>query len=184
MPEGLERAVENLALIVRLAYPDGGNFCETWPDQLPPGKEALAQLSHFPNWAYSPQGMLNNVGVFKRAYLELLLEEDAAPAISEGKGTYLSTLRHLEQLLPGSGYQVLCPMDQMETIVRDYLYIKSLRNLANHANDTGGANQLAIMEELGPYGYPPLETVTLKQIGQIILSALDHLRTRRGSRKE
>lgn len=184
VPEGLERAVENLALIVRLAYPDGGNFCETWPDQLPPGKEALAQLSHFPNWAYSPQGMLNNVGVFKRAYLELLLEEDAAPAIPEGKGTYLSTLRHLEQLLPGSGYQVLCPMDQMETIVRDYLYIKSLRNLANHANDTGGANQLAIMEELGPYGYPPLETVTLKQIGQIILSALDHLRTRRGSRKE
>ena len=33
IPPELERAVENLALILRLAYPDGGSFRADWPDR-------------------------------------------------------------------------------------------------------------------------------------------------------
>lgn len=36
------------------------------------------------------------------------------------------------------------------------------------------------MDYLEPYGYPPLETITLEQMRQAILNGLDHLRTRRG----
>ena len=122
--------------------------------------------------------MLRNVGVYKREYLALLLEQDAE--VKPIKADYVSTLQHLEELLPGSGYEVLCPMEQIETIARDYLYIKTLRNLANHANDTGTSQQQRLMDYLEPYGYPPLETITLEQMRQAILDGLDHLRTRRG----
>ena len=178
IPPELERAVENLALILRLAYPDGGSFRADWPERLPPEKAFLAPLGEFPNKASAPEGMLRNVGVYKREYLALLLEQDAG--VEPMKADYVSTLQHLEELLPGSGYEVLCPMEQIETIARDYLYIKTLRNLANHANDTGTSQQQRLMAYLEPYGYPPLETITLEQMRQAILNGLDHLRTRRG----
>lgn len=177
IPPEFGGAVENLVLILNLAYPYGGSYHEDWTERLPPGKEFLAPLGEFKNKAASPEGMLRNVGVYKREYLERLLEQNAG--VEPIRADYVSTLQHLEELLPGSGYEVLCPMEQIKTIARDYLYIKALRNLANHANDTGTSSQKRLMDYLGPYGYHPLETVTLKQMRQAILDGLDHLRTRR-----
>lgn len=178
VPPGLEQAVENLALILRLAYPDGGGYRADWPERLPPEKTFLAKLSEFPNQSSRPEGMLRNVGVYNREYLALLLEQDAG--VEPEKADYVSTLQYLEQLLPGSGYEVLCPVEQIQTIARDYLFIKTLRNLANHANDTSTSSQRRLMAYLEQYGYPPLETITLNQMRQALLDGLDHLRTRHG----
>ena len=184
VPAGLERAVENLALIVNLAYPGGGGFRGDWADRLPPEKAFLGALSAFKNQANAPQGMLRNVGVYKREYLELLLErQDALPVLPQ-RGDYILTLQYLEQLLPGSGYQVLCPIEQIKTVSRDYLYIKALRNMANHANDTGTSDQQRLMHYLEQYGYKPLEHVTMEDIRQVILRALDHLRTTHGKERD
>lgn len=180
IPPELGRAVENLALILRLAYPDGGGYRADWPERLPPDKAFLASLGEFKNIAASPEGMLRNVGVYKREYLALLLEQDTCA--EPMRADYVSTLQHLEGLLPGSGYEALCPVEQIKVVARDYLYIKTLRNLANHANDTGTFNQRRLMAYLEPYGYPPLETITLEQIHRALLDGLDHLRTRRGER--
>ena len=178
IPPGLEQAVENLVLILQLAYPEGGNYREDWPEHLPAEKKFLAKLSEFKNKSSRPEGMLRSVGVYNREYLALLLEQDAD--VGPMKADYVSTLQHLEQLLHGSGYEILCPMEQIQTVARDYLYIKTLRNLANHANDTGTSGQRRLMSYLKPYGYYPLETITLEQMRQSILDGLDHLRTRHG----
>lgn len=178
IPLELKPAVENLILILKLAYPDDSGYREDWPEHLPPEKAFLAPLGEFPNKASSPKGMLRTVETYERKYLELLLEQDVDMKLK--KGDYISTLRHLEKLLPNSGYTPICPMEQIKTIARDYLYIKMLRNLTNHANDTGTPDQQQLMAYLEPYGYPPLETITLEQMRQAIWDALDHLRTRRG----
>lgn len=178
IPPGLERAVENLSLILRLAYPADGGYRADWPERLPPEKAFLAPLGEFKNKASAPEGMLRNVGVYKREYLALLLEQDTCA--EPMRADYVSTLQHLEELLPGSGYEALCSMEQIQTVARDYLYIKSLRNLANHANDTSTYSQKRLMAYLEPYGYPPLEAITLEQMRRAILDGLDHLRTRRG----
>lgn len=178
IPSELERAVKNLVLILDLAYPNGSGYREDWPERLPLEKRFLAPLGEFKNKAASPEGMIRSVSVYKREYLALLLEQNAN--VEPIKADYVSTLQNLEQLLPGSGYEVLCPVEQILTIARDYLYIKTLRNLANHANDTSTYSQKRLMAYLEQYGYPPLETITLEQMRQTILNALDHLRTRRG----
>lgn len=181
IPTGLERAVENLALVVRLAYPGGEGPKPDWMEYLPPDKLFLAELRNFKNQSRTAQGMLKNVGVFNRGYLTLLLEmESDQPTVPSGRGDYVRTLQNLERLLPGSGYEVLCPMEQIKTIARDYLYIKALRNMTNHANDTGTSDQRRLMDYLAQYGYQPLESVTLERLHRVILDALDHLRTRRG----
>lgn len=179
-PAGLERAVENLILVIRLAYPGGAGYHPRWAEGLPPDKAHLAGLSGFKNQARTAQSMLKNVGVFNRELLGLLLETEGAPKPPAGRGDYVRTLEHLEELLPGSGYEVVCPVEQLKTIARDYLYIKALRNLANHANDTGTQSQQALMSYLAQYGYQPLEEVSLGRMRQVLLDGLDHLRTRRG----
>lgn len=179
-PAGMERAVENLLLVVKLAYPGGAGYNPGWAEGLPPDKTHLAGLNSFKNQARTAQGLLKNVGVFSRELLGLLLETEGAPKLPAGRGDYVRTLEHLEELLPGSGYEVVCPVEQLKTIARDYLYIKALRNLANHANDTGTQSQQALMSYLVQYGYQPLEEVSLGRMRQVILDGLDHLRTRRG----
>ena len=100
--------------------------------------------------------------------------------LAEEKPDYITTLRHLEKLLPNSGSEVKCSLEQIETISRDYLYIKALRNMTNHANDSGTSEQERLMQYLEEYGYQPLEQVTVNDMRRVILQALDNLRTRRG----
>lgn len=124
--------------------------------------------------------MLNSVAVYKKEYLAALLEWSEEDMLAEEKPDYITTLRHLEKLLPNSGYEVKCSLEQIETISRDYLYIKALRNMTNHANDSGTSEQERLMQYLEEYGYQPLEQVTVNDMRRVILQALDNLRTRRG----
>lgn len=91
--------------------------------------------------------------------------------------TYVETLDNLSWLVKDSGYRVLCDLDQMHTICMDYLYIKMLRNMTNHANSEGTEDQEELLNYLESFGYEPIDRISSEAMRQAILDGLDHLRT-------
>lgn len=94
----------------------------------------------------------------------------------------VTTLEHLDELLPYSYFIAGCSTDKLRTIAMDYLYIRALRNMTNHANDQATASQKQIEEYLVGCGYKRLDQVTAKDVSRAILGALEHLRSE--TRKE
>lgn len=180
-PAEIAAGVENIVLIARLAYPDG-RFNASWADGLPPEKAGLRALEERLN-CNTPgkvRGFVNRVCTFGPDDFNVLLELEEVPAGSGGSGsyvqTYVRTLRDLPGLLPGSGYEAVCSPEQLAGISRDYLYIKALRNMANHANDRPTDDQDELMDYLAEYGYAHPANATLSDIRDAILDALDRLR--------
>ena len=75
-------------------------------------------------------------------------------------------------------------MNQMHTICMDYLYIKMLRNMTNHANSEGTEDQAELMEYLESFGYNPINQISSESMRQALLAGLDHLRTFAGKKAE
>ena len=102
---------------------------------------------------------------------------------------YVDTIRHLEGMHRlgqwsryGNffGYQLLCPVSQMQQVCRDYLYVKTVRNMMNHANDAATQDQKELSEYLVSHGYVPLESVSAKDLRQVILRGVQDLKPREG----
>ena len=87
------------------------------------------------------------------------------------------TLEYLEKLLPSKRYIVKCSMEELHQILCDYLYIKALRNLTNHASETVDSFKKEQEEYLCKQGYPALNDVTLPQVKEIMFKALARLST-------
>ena len=102
---------------------------------------------------------------------------ETAPDKEEPINYHAQTIEHLEKLLPGSGYKPRCSLEQLQAILQDYLYIKALRNMTNHANHEGTSTQNSLMAYLAPYGYQPLEEVSLQDLKDTLDTALRHLQT-------
>lgn len=176
-PDGIRIGVENLVLIMQLAYPDENGYQSNWTDHLPPDKLHLAVLSSRLDTlpAHTGKGMFNTAVTFSRSLLWALLEQ---PDDSEPKGNVRAmTIHHLGKLLPGSGYTTSYPIEQLQAICRDYLYVKLLRNLANHANDEVNEEQISLMDYLRRFGYPDPETITADELRQLLERALNDLRS-------
>lgn len=94
------------------------------------------------------------------------------------KNTYAETLENLEKWLPDSGYTIHCSLEQMRRIAKDYLYIKQLRNIANHANSDSNTDDSAeLMDYLcgeADYYQKP-EKTNIKQISDVILKGIAHI---------
>lgn len=74
------------------------------------------------------------------------------------------------------GFSVKCSDGEMQTIVRDYQYIRMLRNMVNHANDQEGERQKSRAERLQKFGYKlPAET-DADDVRTAIRNALENLR--------
>jgi hypothetical protein len=118
---------------------------------------------------------------FVRGFLKLANRHGI---VKEGQDPYLLTVEKLDRLWQkstyglGDGY----PVEKVQTICRDYLYIKAVRNMTNHANHESTGDQQAWMDDLAQFGYPPLERVSSKQIKTVILDGLEHLK--KGSSKK
>ena len=65
---------------------------------------------------------------------------------------YVDTIENMENMLISSGYRLRCPVSQMQQICRDYLYIKTARNMMNHANDSATQDQQELVDYLTEYG--------------------------------
>ncbi len=96
---------------------------------------------------------------------------------SEDKQYQVRSIRNLETLLPNSGFTLHCPVTQMQDILRDYLYIKALRNMTNHAHHETSPGQSDVEEYLcGECGYKPLNQITLEDIRSAIYQGLEHMK--------
>lgn len=89
---------------------------------------------------------------------------------------YVDTIEHLDDMLIQSGYKMRCPISQMQQICRDYLYVKALRNMMNHANDTGTQKQQDLTNYLSQYGYVLLEDTSAETLRRAILQGVENLR--------
>lgn len=89
----------------------------------------------------------------------------------------VTTMEHFEELLPNSYFIPKCPVPQLRDIAMDYLYIRALRNMINHANERETESQTQLMDYLSGYGYKRLEEVTAEDIRRTLLNSLEHLRT-------
>lgn len=82
----------------------------------------------------------------------------------------------MENMLISSGYRLRCPVSQMQQICRDYLYIKTARNMMNHANDSATQDQQELVDYLTEYGYAALEDMSAETLYQAILQGVENLR--------
>ena len=182
LPPEIAAGVENAALVARLAYPVDNHFNTGWADGLPPEKEGLRRLEECFSPDQTPpktiQGFINNMGTINIVYLGVLLEEELPPdsiAPHSYVQSYVQTLRNLPQLLPESGYVAACSPERLAQVSRDYLYIKALRNMANHANDRPTDDQDELMNYLAENGYAHPANLSLSDIKTAVLTALGNL---------
>ena len=82
----------------------------------------------------------------------------------------------MELLLPGSGWRLRCSLASAKTLTADYIYVKFLRNMTNHANDVSQDSQRETLLYLYTLGYPEMDGVSAPAVKQVLHRALEHLR--------
>lgn len=114
---------------------------------------------------------------FNKDFLTLSKRAHIVDVYDNSVHSFVETLKNLDYVVRNSGYRVLCSLDQMHTICMDYLYIKMLRNMTNHANSEGTEDQEELLDYLESFGYAPIDRISSEAMRQAILDGLDHLRT-------
>lgn len=89
---------------------------------------------------------------------------------------YVDTIENMEDMVAFSGYKLRCPISQMQRICRDYLYIKTVRNMMNHANDSATQDQQELIDYLSEYGYAAIEDISAETLRRSILQGIENLR--------
>lgn len=88
----------------------------------------------------------------------------------------VTTMEHFEEYLPRSYFDPKCSVPQLRQIAMDYLYIRLLRNMINHANDQETELQKQVVDYLSDYRYKRPSDTTMEDIRRTLLKALDNLR--------
>ena len=114
---------------------------------------------------------------FSRDFLTLSKRARLVDLADNSVHSYVETLRNLESLLPASGYRPLCPVEGLRTLCMDYLYIKMLRNMTNHAQSEETEGQRELLEYLASFGYEPIGRISSASIRRALLEGLEHLDT-------
>ena len=103
----------------------------------------------------------------------------------EGWDPTVITLKYMDDgMLSRSYFKVNCTMLKLNEILMDYLYIRALRNMIHHANDSSTASQRDIEAYLVDAGYKRLEDVGLEDVKKALLKSLDHLKVLSGKGKK
>ena len=81
--------------------------------------------------------------------------------------------------MPESYFTAQYPMDRLRKIAMDYVYIRTLRNMTNHANDQETGSQQQLMEYLNQQdpAYKRLDEVSAADIRTVINNALSTLKS-------
>ena len=114
---------------------------------------------------------------FNKDFLTLSKRAHLVDVYDNSVHSFVETLKNLSDVVRGSGYRILCSLEQMHTICMDYLYIKMLRNMTNHAKSEGTEEQQELLTYLESYGYAPIEKISSADMRRAVLDGLDHLRT-------
>lgn len=172
---------ENLAAVCALAYDRSGEgpYDPDWVEQLPKNRRYLSTMQE---WMESEQletaesflASLYRCPEKKRAKLLERPEWDFIPYHGKKMG-FVKTIDQLGELMPLFGYDASIPVKRLQHILADYLYIRTLRNMANHANDSSTADQKQILEDLVEYQYPDPEEVGSAEAGRLLIQAVERL---------
>ena len=85
-------------------------------------------------------------------------------------------LRNFSNLIMDSDFHRNCSLPKLQTIFYDYLYIRLLRNMVNHAQEAVTPSAVKLEDFLVAYGYPRCGELTANELKTVLLNALEHLR--------
>lgn len=88
---------------------------------------------------------------------------------------YVKTIENLDEVLKNSPYRLNAPTEQMQHILRDYIYLKMVRNMINHANDRNVKGRRSQEAYLVKHGYPPIDKISVADIRKTLTTALQRL---------
>lgn len=186
-PNELKIGVENVRLILKLAYLPDGRFNESWAEKLPKKKKAVLEpLKSVINSKHpsNVKRMLNTIISFSTENLCILME--IKPVSNPNKGSkkkssqkntkyHIRTIENLAYLFPNSDFEVHCSYEQMAVISRDYIYIKTLRNLTNHASDDTNPQQEDLVQYFEDHKYKRPGDVAFSDVIDALKAGLQHI---------
>lgn len=173
---------ENLAMVCMLAYGWSGKgpYCSEWVKKLPKNRGYLKPLKE-----WMEEEKLETAEMFltalcnsPRKLQEKLLQQPQWDFISYGskKGGFTRSIEQLDTLMNLFGYAANIPVKQLKPILRDYVYIRTLRNMANHANDASTSDQKKTIADLSQHGYPDPEKIGSREAGKQLLDIINRLK--------
>lgn len=110
--------------------------------------------------------------VFMDGFLMLSKDDE------EYKDIRIRTLKNLKYYMTGSSYTTAYNVNQLHQIALDYLFLKDVRNMTNHANIESKATE----DRLNYYeknGYPDINNMSMKKLKEFIEEAVEHLKNRK-----
>ena len=106
---------------------------------------------------------------------DLLLRGFSLSLPTYSKVPYVKTIERLDDALKGTPYRLNVPTEQMQHILRDYIYLKMVRNMINHANDRNVKGRRSQEAYLVKHGYPPIDNISVADIRKTLTTALQRL---------
>lgn len=177
----LEKGIRNVMSFLRFFYCENAGADEKTISRF---KRKFAKLAtpEMIQWIEERQGikcprtmknMLNSLGGANQNVLLSFLELYGKTEEKAYKDRNVVTLEHMEELIAESDFVLGCSCGRMKKVAMDYIYVKRLRNMTNHANDESLGDGKELMEYLYEQGYPRLEDTTLRQISEAILGYVE-----------
>lgn len=130
-------------------------------------EEELDQRGKSKKAAYCDPYML----AFTDGFLNLAFGKTGLRSMG-GDDTYVKTLRNLQILTKYSPYTPASSIRHLHQITLDYLFVKDVRNMTNHANAVAKGGRLKYYAE---NKYPDMNKMSMQELKQFIQEALEHL---------
>lgn len=94
----------------------------------------------------------------------------------EDDDTYITTLKNLQTCMEGDNapYKTAYNIKQLHQIALDYLFVKDIRNMTNHANAEVVAKDCHL-KYYKENKYPDMNKMSMQELKQFIQDALEHL---------
>ena len=165
----VKEGLKNFFRVKRFIYAEDGNRRDEAVMQKK--FKDYPQFAEFMNLkAKTQQGFVSQIENNNK--LVALLQETQT---SEFENIRFNTIESLESAISAQkDYKLLVPAEQMQSIMRDYLYIKWLRNSFNHASDEDKMTE-EDKKYYSDYKYPVNAILSLKEITKLLRNTLDHL---------
>ena len=165
----VKEGLKNFFRVKRFIYAEDGNRRDEAVIQKK--FKDYPQFAEFMNLkAKTQQGFVSQIANNNK--LVALLQETQT---SEFENIRFNTIESLESAISAQkDYKLLVPAEQMQSIMRDYLYIKWLRNSFNHASDEDKMTE-EDKKYYSDYKYPINAILSLKEITKLLRNTLDHL---------
>lgn len=173
-PAELRPAIANLLYLGDIQYPHDDQYSIDWKLELSQEKAFLKNYSFPPN-STQPKTRIK----FLNAAVNNMNPENFSlltgkPALKANRAECF--FDELEELTKNSPYLIFCTFDDMRTIAKDYLYIKMIRNMFNHANGERAVVEPDLCAYLESSGYKKVDTnLSVEDVRKAIESGLAHI---------